>query len=216
MTPPTPLSRDRVLRAAIALADEHGIGALTMRRLGQSLGVEAMSLYKHVAGKDDILDGIVDRVFAEIDLPDDAPDWKTAMRARATSARDAFARHPWAVPIMDSRLSPGPATLRHHDWVIGRLRAGGFAIPMAAHAFAVLDAFVFGFAVQEASLPFDTSNEATDVAGSALRDVTPDRYPHLVALATEHVMKPGYAFSDEFAFGLELILDGLERARDSA
>lgn len=210
-----PLNRERVLRAAIALADQHGIDALTMRRLGQALGVEAMSLYKHVANKDDILDGIVDLVVGEIELPETPPDWRAAMWQRATSAREVFARHPWVVGLMESRLHPGPSTLHYHNWVLGQLRAGGFSVEMAAHAFALLDSFIFGFAIQEASLPFDTSEEAEVVADDIMQQLPVGMYPHLVEIATEHVMKPGYAFSNEFEFGLKLILDGLERTRDA-
>ena len=122
--PRAPLSRERVLRAALVLADEGGIESLTMRRLGQELQVEAMSLYNHIANKDDILDGIVDLVFSEIAVPSDEADWKTAMRQRAISARDVLLRHPWATSLMQSRTKPGPATLRHHDSVIGSLRQG--------------------------------------------------------------------------------------------
>src|ERR1035438_7005947 len=135
----SPLSRERVLRAAVVLADTDGIESLTMRRLGQDLGVEAMSLYNHVASKDDILDGIADLVFSEIDLPPALADWKTAMRLRAISAREALVRHPWASSLMQSRTKPGPATLRHHDSVIGRLREASFTVDMTAHAFSVMD-----------------------------------------------------------------------------
>ena len=172
MAPPTkpatearaPLSRERVLGAAVAFADENGIGSLSMRKLGEALGVEAMSLYNHVANKDDLLDGMVDHVFGEIDLPSGAIDWKTAMRDRAGSARQALSRHPWAIALMQSRAAPGPATLRHHDAVIGSLRGAGFSIEMAAHAFSVLDSYIYGFALQEASLPFDAAEETAEVA----------------------------------------------------
>ena len=138
------LNRDRVLRAAIALADAGGIESLTMRRLGEELGVEAMSLYHHVANKDDLLDGMVDAVFSEIDLPSDAADWRTAMRDRGISARKALSRHPWATGLMESRTTPGPATLRHHDTVIGTLRKAGFSIELTAHAFSALDSYTTG------------------------------------------------------------------------
>jgi AcrR family transcriptional regulator len=213
--PHAPLNRERVLRAAVALADEQGIGALTMRRLGQALGVEAMAVYKHVTNKDEIIDGMIELVVAEIELPIDAFNWKDAMRRRANSARTAYARHPWAISVMDSRLNPGPAALAYYDWVIGQLRAGGFSLPMAAHAFAVLDSFIYGFAIQEQSLPFDTSDEAAEVAATMFQHFPAGAYPNLIALATGHVMRPGYRFADEFGFGLELILDGLERASEA-
>ena len=213
--PRIPLSRERVLRAAVAFADESGRESLSMRKLGEALGVEAMSLYNHVANKDELLDGMVDLVFSEIDLPPGGADWKTAMRQRAVSARQALSRHPWAIALMESRTSPGPATLRHHDAVIGSLREGGFSIEMAAHAFSVLDSYIYGFALQEASLPFDTAEETAEVAEMILKQMPPDEYPHLTELAVEHVLQPGYDYGDEFEFGLDLILGGLERARNA-
>jgi AcrR family transcriptional regulator len=207
-----PLSRDRVLRAAVALADESGIGALSMRKLGEALGVEAMSLYNHVAGKDDLLDGMIDLVFSEIDLPPSDGDWKPAMRERAISVREALNRHRWAIGLMESRASPGPATLRHHDAVLGCLRAGGFSIELTAHAYALLDSYIYGFALQEASLPFTTPEQTRDVAQDIFGQFNAGQYPHLTELATEHVLQPGYSFSHEFEIGLDLILDGLARA----
>ena len=214
--PRTPLSRERVLRAAVALADESGIDSLTMRKLGDAVGVEAMSLYNHVANKVDLLDGMVDLVFSEIGLPSGGTDWKTSMRQRAVSAREVLSRHRWAIGLMESRTSPGPATLRHHDAVIGSLRRGGFSIEMAAHAFSVLDSYIYGFALQEASLPFDTGEETAELAQMILQQLSPDEYPHLTELTVEHVLQPGYDYGNEFEFGLDLILDGLERARDTS
>ena len=214
--PRTPLSRDRVLRAAVALADESGIDSLTMRKLGDALGVEAMSLYNHVANKDDVLDGMVDLVFSEIGLPSGGGDWKTAMRQRAISAREVLSRHRWAIGLMESRASPGSATLRHHDAVIGSLREGGLSIEMAAHAFSALDSYIYGFALREASLPFDTAEETEEVAQMILKQLPPDEYPYLTELTVEHVLQPGYDYGNEFEFGLDLILDGLERTRDAA
>jgi AcrR family transcriptional regulator len=206
-----PLSRDRVLRAAVAFADEHGIASLSMRKLGEAVGVEAMSLYNHVANKAELLDGMVDLIFGEIDLPDDGSDWKAAMRARAVSARQVLGRHQWAIGLMESRSSPGSATLRHHDRVIGVLRRAGFSIPMAAHAYALLDSYIYGFALQEASLPFETGEQTADLAEAILAGAS-EAYPHLTEFTVEHVLKPGYDFGDEYEFGLDLILDGLERA----
>ncbi|MFJ4979767.1 TetR/AcrR family transcriptional regulator [Streptomyces coeruleorubidus] len=205
----TPLSRERVIRTAMAVADEKGAAALTMRAIAEPLGVEAMSLYHHVAGREDILDGMVDAVFGEIDLPPREMDWKSALRHRADSARAVLRRHPWAVGLMDSRSQPGPATLRHHDAVIGTLRAGGFSVPMAAHAVSLIDSYLYGFVLQELSLPFKGTAELDEVAGAILRDMPADTYPHLTELATEHVLKPGYDYAGEFAFGLTLILDAL-------
>ncbi|MFD3520780.1 TetR/AcrR family transcriptional regulator [Streptomyces sp. NPDC058653] len=205
----TPLSRERVIRTAVAVADEKGSAALTMRAVAEPLGVEAMSLYHHVAGREDILDGMVDAVFGEIELPPRGTDWKSAMRRRAESARAVLLRHPWAVGLMDSRTRPGPATLGHHDAVIGALRAGGFSVPMAAHAVSLIDSYLYGFVIQEVSLPFNSSEELDEVAGNILGDMASDAYPHLTELAVEHALKPGYAYGDEFPFGLALILDAL-------
>lgn len=215
-TPRTPLSRERVLRAALVLADVGGIESLTMRKIGQELHVEAMSLYNHVANKDDIIDGIVDLVFSEIALPPEQVDWKTAMRERAISAHDVLLRHPWATSLMQSRTTPGPATLRHHDSVIGSLRAAGFTIDMAAHAFSVMDGYIYGFALQQMNLPYHTSEENAEFAQNILRQLSADKYPHFAEMIIEHAMKPGYDYAEEFEFGLDLILDGLQRLRDAA
>jgi len=214
--PRVPLSRERVLRAALVLADRDGIESLTMRKIGQELGVEAMSLYNHVANKDDILDGIVDLVFGEIAVPSNQVDWKTAMRQRAISARDVLLRHPWATSLMQSRTKPGPATLRHHDSVIGRLREAGFTVDMAAHAFSVMDGYIYGFALQQMNLPYHTSEESAEVAENILRQLPAEEYPHLAEMIIEHALKLGYDYAEEFEFGLDLILDGLEKLRDTA
>ncbi|WP_067652158.1 TetR/AcrR family transcriptional regulator [Nocardia harenae] len=209
MPPRTPLTREHVLRAAVAFADEHGIGSLTMRRLGTLLGVEAMSLYNHVRGKGDLLDGMVDLVFAEIELPGMGEDWQDAMRRRARSARSALARHRWAVGLMESRAAPGQATLRHHDAVIGCLRRAGFSLELTAHAYSVLDSYVYGFALQEATLPFDGPAETAEVATGILDSVRDGDYPYFLEFAEHHVLRAGYDHGDEFDYGLELILDGL-------
>jgi AcrR family transcriptional regulator len=201
-----------VLRAAVALAEIEGIEALTMRRLGQEVGVEAMSLYKHVANKEDLLDGMVDVVFGEIELPTEGTNWRTAMRLRAFSVRTVLARHPWATPLMQSRNRPGPATLRHHDAVIGTLRTAGFPLPLVAHAFSAIDSYVYGFALQQRSLPFETGAETAELAEAIMARFPAGAYPHFVELTVHHVLRPGYDYGDEFEFGLDLILDGLERA----
>ena len=210
------LTRHAVLAAAVGLADREGLAALSMRALARHLGVEAMSLYHHVANKEALLDGMVDAVFEEIHAPRAGADWREEMRLRHASAREALTRHRWAVGLMDSRSSPGLATLRHHDAVLGCLRAGGFSLPLAAHAFAILDAHLYGFLVQEVSLPFDDGTDMEEVAAEILGPMPVDGLPHLTEMAVEHVMQPGYAFSDEFGWGLELILDGLEQRRTAA
>jgi AcrR family transcriptional regulator len=209
-----PLTRERVLLAAIDLADQAGIETLTMRKLGRQLGVEAMSLYNHVANKDDLLDGMVDVVFDEIGLPPPGADWKTAMRQRAIGVRAALARHPWAIGLLESRSRPGPATLRHHDAVLGSLRQAGFSIALAAHAYSVLDSYIYGFALTQMNWPFDTS-DVIEVGENMLRRFPADAYPHLTELIVQRAMQPGYDYADEFEFGLDLILEGLDRVRDT-
>ncbi|MBB4908389.1 TetR/AcrR family transcriptional regulator [Actinophytocola algeriensis] len=206
------LNRDQVLRAAVALADANGLESLTMRKLGVELGIEAMSLYNHVANKVDLLDGMIDCVFAEIELPAGEADWKTAARRRAISAREVLSRHRWATALMESRTSPGPKTLRHHDAVLGLLRGAGFSIEMAAHAYSLMDSYIYGFALQETSLPFDSGESTTKAAQAIMARFAAGEYPNLTELATQHVMRPGYDYGDEFEYGLDLILDGLERA----
>ena len=202
-----PLSRERVLRGAVAVADAGGIGALTMRSLARELGVKPMSLYYYVAGKAEILDGIVDLVFSEIDLPSPGGDWQSQMRRRADSARRTLRRHPWAIGLMESRANPGPATLRHHESTLATLRRAGFSVAMTAHAYALLDSYIYGFALQEAALPFNpqTVTEATE----AIAEQFAGEYPCLVEMATEHILRPGYDFGDEFEIGLTVILDAL-------
>jgi AcrR family transcriptional regulator len=183
-----------------------------MRRLAQELGVEAMSLYHHVANKDAILDGMVDMVFAEIELPSDGMDWKSAMLLRARSARDVLKRHPWAISIMDSRSSPGPETLRHHDAVLGSCRRAGFSVALAAHAFSLLDSYLYGFVLQEVNLPFDDTSDLEGVVESMMSPFSAEEYPYLVELTTEYIMQPGYSYGNEFELGLGRILDSLEAA----
>jgi len=207
-----PLSRERVLRGAIAVADAGGIGSLTIRSLAHELGVKPMSVYHYVANKDEILDGIVDLVFSEIDLPSAGGDWRSEMRRRAFSARRVLRCHSWAIELLQSRTTPGPATLRHHDAIIGSLRGAGFSVEMTAHAFALLDSYVYGFALSEASLPINGPETVTEVAEQMMQQISADKYPHLVEFSIEHILKPGYDFSNEFEFGLSVILDGLMRS----
>ena len=210
------LSRERVIAAAVSLADSIGVEALTIRKLAAELDVKPMSIYHHVANKDAIIDGMVDVVFSEIEIPQPAMEWKEAIRRRAASARVVLARHPWAAPLMESRTSPGPATLRHHDAVLGCLRSAGFSWAMTAHAYALIDAFVYGFALQEASLPATAGAEIAELAEQMAASMPPGEYPNLVGFTSEHVLQPGYDFGREFDFGLELILEGLEAAAISA
>lgn len=207
------LTRERVLQSAVALADESGIESLSMRKLGEQLAVEAMSLYNHVANKGDLIDAMVDSVFAEIDLAADERSWRAAMRRRAVSVRQVLKRHPWAVPLMQSRTSPGPSTLGHLNALIGILRDADFSVVLTAHALSAIDAYVYGFAMQEKALPFDTEVRSTEVVEHILTAMPTDKWPHLVEFSREHVLKPGYDYGQEFEWGLDLVLDGLERVR---
>jgi AcrR family transcriptional regulator len=207
-----PLSRERVLRSAAAIADAAGIGALTIRSLARELGVKPMAIYYYVANKSEILDGIVDLVFAEIEPPAPDGDWRSELVRCANSARQVLSRHHWAIGLMESRKSPGPATLQHHDAVIGTLRRAGFSVEMTAHAYALLDSYIYGFALQEAALPFQGTDTAADVTEPIMQRFRTDQYPHLVEMATEYILQPGYDFGDEFEFGLGVILNALTRA----
>ncbi len=209
----SPLSRERVLAAAVELADANGIDSITMRKVGEALGVEAMSLYNHVANKGDLLDGMVDVVFSEIELPSgDDVGWREAMRVRCASARRVLARHPWAVGLMDSRSSPGAANLGHHDAVLGVLIGAGLSLPLAGHAFAVLDSYTYGFALQEGTIPVEGPEQTADLATEILGVHTAEAYPNMAAFTTGYVLHGDYDFADEFDWGLDLVLDGLERA----
>ncbi|WP_337867932.1 TetR/AcrR family transcriptional regulator C-terminal domain-containing protein [Meiothermus sp.] len=207
------LSREGVLQKALELADQEGFHALTMRRLAQELGVEAMSLYYHFANKDRLLDGMIDLVFAEIKLPSRGT-WKSRLRARATSARAALVRHRWALGLMESRTSPGPATLHHHNTVLECLRTNGFTVAAAAHAYSLLDSYIYGFVLQELNLPFNRFEESSPAVDNIMAEVAEGNYPYLVEMASEHVLKAGYDYGKEFDIGLEIVLDGLERLRD--
>jgi AcrR family transcriptional regulator len=197
----------------MAHADAGGLEALSMRKLADELGVAPMALYRHVANRDDLVDGMVDVVFSEIDLPSTSGDWGAAMRQRAISVRDVLARHRWAIGLMESRANPGPANLRHHDAVIGSLRAAGFDMDQVAHAYSALDAYIYGFALTKMNLPFDDTSDIAATAQTMLEPFPVNVYPNLVAFITEHAMKPGYDFGDEFEYGLDLVLDGLEQTR---
>ena len=213
-TPPRHrLSRKRILETAISRADQGGLDALTMRTLAEELGVVPAALYRHIANKDDLIDAMVDMVFAELRLPAGGADWATAMRRRALSLHAALTRHRWAITLMESRPDPGPANLRHHDAVLGKLRSAGFSVAAAAYAYSLLDSYIYGFALTEMALPIDSSGEASGVARDVLESLSPNRYPNLVESVTEHVAQPGRDNDEAFAYGLEIVLDGIERAR---
>jgi AcrR family transcriptional regulator len=205
---PAPLSKQRVLEAAVLLADEIGIASLSMRKLGQALGVEAMSLYKHVANKDDILDGIVDIVAGEIEVPAVGGDWKAAMRRRAISAHQVLMRHPWATMLIVSRANVGPAMLRYVDATIGCLREAGFSYAMADHAWNAIDSYVYGFTLQKLNFPFQPE-EYAKMAKAFLPRIPPEAYPYLNGMSQE-VIAGRHDGLHDLAFGLDLVLDGLE------
>ena len=205
------LDRERVLHAAVDLADRGGLAALTIRSLADELAVKPMTVYYYVKNKDEILDGIVDLVFAEMELPTVGGDWREELTRRARSARTVLRRHPWAIPLLESRTSPGPATLRHHDAVLGTLRSAGFSAAGTAHAYALLDAFVYGHAVQEVSLPFEGPEGPVEVEPQVRESMSlAGEFPHLAEMMSSFYLRPGYDFADEFLIGLEAVLDVLE------
>ena len=214
-TPRKRLNRARVLHAAIALADQTGLEAFSMRGLAQELGVVPMALYKHVANKDELLDGIVDIVFSEIDAPTPDQDWRSALRRRAISAREALKRHPWAIGLLESR-HPGPANLRLHDAVMGCLRKAGFSFQTAIHAYSVQDAYIYGFALQDQDLAFETPQSAGKAAQRRAERIGDlDDYPYLAEVVAR-LPETGYDPDIEFAWGLDLILNGLDQLRHQA
>jgi AcrR family transcriptional regulator len=197
----------------MALADEGGIDALSMRKLAHELGVEAMSLYNHVANKDDIIDGIVDLVASEMDPPPDGVDWKTAMRRSAISAHEVLMRHRWAGPLWMSPRKVSPARLRYGDAILGALREGGFSKDVTYHAFHALQSHVLGFTLYLLNFRFDTA-DLEEMAAGFLRDFPPDEYPYLAEHVEQH-MEPSDERQSTFEFGLDLVLDSLERLRDT-
>jgi len=206
------LTTERVIDGAVALADRNGTDALTIRKLADVLDVKPMTIYHYVPSKEAIIDGMVDQVFAEIALPPSDIHWREAIRVRCDSMRQALARHPWAAPLMEARTTPGPSTLRHHDAVLGCFRRAGFSLELAGHAFAIVDAFLYGFALQESTLPATAGDDLAELAASIAEQMPADLYPHLTEFTVERVLQPGYDFGDEFEIGIDLILDGLARA----
>ena len=207
---PARLSRERILLAALAIADADGLPALTMQRVGEAIGAESMSLYRHVRNKDDLLDGLIDIVFGEIEPPAADAAWKPAMRDRAISARESLRRHPWAIGLMELRARPGSANLAHHDAVLACLFGAGFTATTATRAYNLIDSFVYGFALQEKGLPFGSPEELAEVGADMLQQFPTGRYPFLERVAME-LIASGFRYGDEFAYGLDLILDGIER-----
>jgi AcrR family transcriptional regulator len=209
-----PLTRERVLTAAIALADEGGIEALSMRRLARELGVEAMSLYNHVANKDEILDGIVEVITEEAELPPEGTEWKAAIRESAISTRDMFVRHPWAIRLWMSRQGGGSARIRRGDWLLRTLREAGLSDELTYHAYHIVESHILGFTVQELNFPY-SGEELEGIANRFLARLPAGEYPDFVQHVKQH-LEPHEGDEGGFELGLDLLLDGLERLRDAA
>jgi AcrR family transcriptional regulator len=205
---PPRLGREQVLAAAVELADRDGLAALTMRSVAHRLGAEAMSLYRHVANKQDLLDGMVDMVYAEIDVPEPGGDWKAEMRARAVSARTALVSHPWAIALMESRETPGPANLRHHEAVLAILVGAGFTGAAATRIYNLFDSYIYGFAIQEQALPVATPEQLAEY-GTAILDRLPAAEYPLLSQVSRELIEAGFDYRAEFEAGLDLILDAL-------
>lgn len=203
-----PLTTDRIVNAAAAVADRGGLAGVSMRTVAAELGVQAMSLYHHLDGKDALLDELADWVFTGIERPSPTGDWRTAMRARAVSARARLAAHPWSLSLVESRRNPGPQLLAHHEAVLAALRAAGFSVAMATHAFSAIDAYVYGFVLNELNVPIATGAEAESFATELAIDA--EAYPNLARMLSEQVTGGGYVFGDEFGYGLDILLDGLD------
>lgn len=211
--PRNTLTRDRLVAGAVALADAEGLAALTIRALAARLGVKPMAIYHHVANKEEILDAIVDAVYGEVYLPRVGGDWREELLRRSRSANEALGRHPWAVSLMETRVNPGPSNLANHEATLDVLLTAGFSLEATAHAYATLDAFVYGFALQEAALD---SIGLHDSADQLLAGMNLAGFPRMAQFASQHVMREGYAFSDSFEVGLALVLDGLATLLDDA
>lgn len=204
-----PLTKTRIVEAAVGLADETGLESCTMRKVAPLLDVVPMALYKHVSSKDELLGAMVDVVFEEFHDPEIGGDWKVEMRRRALAAREALNRHRWAVGLMESRPDPGPASARHHNAVMGCLREAGFSFAMAVHAYSVQDAYIYGFALQEQTMPFETPEESGEVVTRQAEALDGfDDFPYLAEVAA-NLPKAGYDSAVEFEWGLGLILEGL-------
>ena len=207
------LSRDSILMEAVKIADAEGLSKVSMRKVSASFAVEAMSLYHHVKNKDDILNGMIDLILGEIVFNRESSNWRDSMRERAISTREVLKAHPWALGVLESRPDPGPITLEYHDAVLKVLFDAGFSLALAAHAFSALDAYTYGFVMQEDALPFDNPEELQIVAAGILSSFPKGAYPHLKRLTLDHVLQPGYSYSKEFLFGLDLVLESIEARR---
>lgn len=206
------LSREAIVSAGVAIADRDGLEPLTIRALATDMGTKPMSIYRHVANKEALLDAMVDVVIAEMEPAGDDPDWRAALLQRCESARRALVRHPWAIPLLESRRNPGPELLRHHEATLAALARGGLPRPVIAHAYALLDSFVYGFAMQEANLDGADEAHGSEMAGQMRDMLDPEEFPHLLDFVSGHAARDDYSFGDSFEFGISLVLDGIERA----
>ncbi len=203
-----PLTRERIVEAAAAVADEAGLAGVSMRSVGRQLGVEAMSLYHHISGKEQLLDELADWVFARFHAPGPEEGWREGTRARAVSMREVLSAHPWGLGLVESRRAVGEPTLGYNDAVLGNLRRGGLSVTLAAHAFSLVDSYVYGFVLTEQRLPFQPGESVEDyTVGLA---IGAGRYPHMMEMVEAMIAGRDYSYGDEFAVGLELILDALE------
>ncbi|WP_235472130.1 MULTISPECIES: TetR/AcrR family transcriptional regulator C-terminal domain-containing protein [Arthrobacter] len=211
------LNRETVLRTGVVLADQVGIDGFTMRTLAQELGVVPMALYKHVANKQELLEGMVDLVWSEVAEPRARDGWKPAMRERAASLRNAMLRHRWAVGLMEAAGKPGPENLKQHNAMLGCLRESGFSFRSTVHVMSLLDAYVYGFALQQKTLSFETPEESAKAAADTHAGETAEaaeRYPYLIEVVSE-LARSGYDYDAEFIVGLDVLLDGVEKLRGS-
>lgn len=209
------LTRDRIVAAAVELADAGGLDALSMRTLADGLGAAPMSLYRHVANKEDLLDAMIDVVFGEIDVDSGQSDWKAEMRQRAIETRAALSRHRWANGLMESRTTPGPANARYHNAFMGCLREAGFPFRQAVHAYNAVQSYTYGFCLQEMHLGFETPEESVELAATTLGEHA-EEYPYIAEVAAEFAASGGYDYDEEFAIALDLILDAIEVFRDGS
>lgn len=207
------LNQDRIVNAAIEIADAGGIGALTIRRLAAVLDTKPMTIYYHLPSKHHILDGMVDVIYSEIYAPTIENDWRSEVRRRSVSARKVLADHPWATALMESSETPGPANLRHHDEMVACLHHGGFPMGMVVEVYTLIDSFVFGFALQESNLPFASDTDLSDLARETIEPPR-ELYPHLAELNSHLMRRPGFSFRDTFELGLDILLAGLESAKE--
>ena len=207
------LSRQKIIDAAIEMADSEGLSKLSMRNLARHLGVEAMSLYHHLRHKAELLDALVDEIFSRMSWDSDKEDWIEVMHNRALAMRQCLRQHHWAIGLLDSRKNPGESTLAHHDRVLGVLRQAGFSLSLAAAAYSLMDSYIYGFLLQEQSLPASTDSELQQLAYEMAKHFPKDKYPYLAELTFDYVLKPDYSFEGEFLRGLTFILQSLEEAR---